>query len=367
MLSDSELIDRILDHIDNNTTDLGEEVWREPTANYASQERFRAEIELLRRTPTPFCPTALLPETGSYVARKAAGTPILVVRGEDGEIRAFINACRHRGMPVADGSGCKRAFVCPYHTWTYATDGRLKNIAGSNGFPGVDIETHGLVQINAKTKGGLVYVNQNGPISESTLEDMPNFFNTNQKYFEEEILTDEANWKLLTETALEGYHIRGLHKNTFYPFGFDNINVVESFGLHSRITFPFKRINQLRDVAPNQREIGGLVTSVYHLFPNTLVSVLSKHSTLTVVEPTSPTSAQMIIYRVTNAQADGSSVSIEEAKNDAMFVKGAGLDEDRAAARSIQQTVTTAANSHLTFGLFEKAIAHFHKALHSNL
>ena len=367
MLSDNELIDRIFDHIDNKTTDLGEEMWREPTINYASEERFRAEIDLLRRTAIPFCPTALLPKNGSYVSRNAAGTPILVVRGEDGEIRAFINACRHRGMPVADGSGCKRAFVCPYHTWTYATDGRLKNIAGSHGFPDVDPATHGLVQISAKEKGGLVYVNQNGPVNEATLKDMPYFFSENQQYFEEEVLTDEANWKLLAETALEGYHIRGLHKNTFYPFGFDNINVVESFGLNSRITFPFKRINQLRDVRRSERVIGGSVTSVYHLFPNTLVSILSKHSTLTVMEPLSPTRANMIIYRVTNAQADGSLVSIEEAKVDAEFVKGTGLDEDRAAARDIQQTITTAANSHLTFGLFEKAIVHFHKSLHSHL
>ena len=367
MLNESELIDRILDHIDNKTTDLGEEVWREPTASYASEERFNTEIELLRRTPTPFCPTAMLPENGSYVARKAAGTPILVVRGEDGEIRAFINACRHRGMSVADGSGCKRAFVCPYHAWTYALDGRLKNISGDNGFPGVDIATHGLVQLGAREKGGLVYVNQSGPVSEDALKDIPDFFGPRQEYFEEEVLADEANWKLLAETAMEGYHIRGLHQKTFYPYGFDNLTVVEHFGLNSRITFPFKRIDQLRDIERSERRIDGLVTSVYNLFPNTLVSILSKHTTLTVFEPISPTSSQLIIYRVTNAHADGSPFSIEEAQVDAEFVKGAGLDEDRAAARSIQQTVTTGANTHLTFGLFEKAIVHFHHALDAHL
>jgi phenylpropionate dioxygenase-like ring-hydroxylating dioxygenase large terminal subunit len=363
LLTDSERIDRILDHIDNKTTDLGEKVWREPVSSYATQERFNAEIELLRRSPTPFCPTAMLPEIGNYVARKAAGTPLLVVRGEDGEIRAFINACRHRGMSVANGSGCKRTFVCPYHAWTYALDGSLKNIAGKDGFAGVDIDAHGLVQVGAREKGGLVYVNQSGPISEDALKDTPNFFGPDQEYFEEEVLVDEANWKLLAETALEGYHIRGLHQKTFYPYGFDNLTLVEYFGLNSRITFPFKRINQLRDIERSKRNISGLVTSVYHLFPNTLVSVLSKHTTLTVFEPISPTSTQMLIYRVTNALEDGSTVSVEEAKVDAEFVKGAGLDEDRAAAQSIQQTVTTEANTHLTFGLFEKAIVHFHQGL----
>ena len=367
MLTDSERIDRILDHIDNKTTDLGEKVWREPTSSYATQERFDAEIELLRRSPIPFCPAAMLPENGSYVARKAAGTPILVVRGEHGELRAFINACRHRGMSVANGSGCKRAFVCPYHAWTYALDGRLKNISGNDGFPGVDRATHGLVQIGAREKGGLIYVNQSGPVSEDALQDIPNFFSSRQEYFEEEVLNDEANWKLLAETAMEGYHIRGLHQKTFYPYGFDNITLVENFGVNSRITFPFKRINQVRDIERSERNISGLVTSVYHLFPNTLVSILSKHSTLTVMEPLSATATQMIIYRVSNSQPDGSTVSLDEAKIDAEFVKGAGLDEDRAAARSIQQTVTTGANTHLTFGLFEKAIVHFHQTLGARL
>lgn len=106
LLDDEESVARIFRHIDNGTTDLGEMVWREPVEHYHSQSRFDAEIDLLRRLPIPFCPSAALPKTGSYIARKAALTPLLVTRGADGKVRAFINACRHRGMQVADGSGC---------------------------------------------------------------------------------------------------------------------------------------------------------------------------------------------------------------------------------------------------------------------
>ena len=111
LLNDQEAIERVFTHIDNGTTDLGDTVWQEPVENYHSQERFDAEIALLRRRPVPFCPSAGLSEIGSYIARKAAGTPLVVVRGRDGKVRAFINACRHRGMQVASGSGCSRAFV----------------------------------------------------------------------------------------------------------------------------------------------------------------------------------------------------------------------------------------------------------------
>ena len=76
-MDDRSVAQRVLDHIANGTTDLGQQVWHEPVANYRSPERLKAEIEsVLRRTPTPFCPSAALPQTGSYVAREAAGIPI---------------------------------------------------------------------------------------------------------------------------------------------------------------------------------------------------------------------------------------------------------------------------------------------------
>ena len=87
--------------------------------NYTSPLRFNAERRLMRRLPIPFCPVAALPNAGSYVARASAGVPLVVVRGEDGSIRAFRNACRHRGMQLADGSGCTKIFRCSYHGWAY--------------------------------------------------------------------------------------------------------------------------------------------------------------------------------------------------------------------------------------------------------
>ena len=105
-MDDQAVIERILSHVRNGTTDLGDEVWREPVENYRSEERFRRELALLRAHPVPFCPSAALREPGAYVARIAAGIPVFAVRGEDGVVRAFRNACRHRGSEVASGAGC---------------------------------------------------------------------------------------------------------------------------------------------------------------------------------------------------------------------------------------------------------------------
>ena len=367
-LNDSDAIERIFNHIDNGTTDLGNTIWKEPVRNYYSQERFDAEIALLRKSPIPYCPSAGLPENGSYIARRASGTPLLVVRGEDGVVRAFINACKHRGMKVADGSGCKKkAFICPYHAWAYGLNGKLKNIPGQEAFPNLDNDNLGLSEISAIEKGGIVYVMQEGKIEDHMLENAIDFFEPEQKMFSYGEVVDEANWKLLTETLLEGYHIKSLHKDTFYPFGLDNINLVETSGPNSRVIFPFKRIEKIRHIEPNERKLNGVATSVFHLFPNASVSILSKHSSLTIMEPLSPSSVKIVSYLVYNPKLNGKEISLEDAEKDAKFVNESGQNEDREAARAIQETVTTSANSYLTFGFFEKAIVNFHQHLTSSL
>ena len=367
LLNDQQAIERIFTHIDNGTTDLGDTAWREPVEHYHSQERFDAEMVMLRSRPIPFCPSAAIPDKGSYIARQSAGTPLVVVRGKDGQVRAFINACRHRGMQVASGSGCSRAFVCPYHAWVYDLDGKLKRIPGQEGFPGLDPEEHGLVEVSAREKGGMVYVMQEGTISPEMLEDALDYFTPAQELFQQTELTDQMNWKLITETLLEGYHIKSLHRKTFYPYGLDNVNLVETYGANARVIFPFRRIEKLRDVAPADRKAEGMLTSVYHVFPNASVSVLSKHSNLTIMEPLSPSSTQMVTYLMTSRLAEENAISIDEAKRDALFVNESGQDEDREAACFIQQTVTTKANTHLTFGYFEKAIVNFHQHLSKSL
>lgn len=367
LLSEQDVAERIFKHIDNKTTDLGDTVWKEPVASYMSLSRFESEIKLLQSKPIVFCPSAMLSDNGAYVARKAAGTPLLIVRGDDGQVRAFVNACRHRGMQVAKNKGCARSFVCPYHAWTYGLDGQLRHIPGQAGFPGVELEDNGLVEVGAAEKGGLIYVNQAGPIDQSMLDDNPDFFDSDQGFLSQSEYLDSVNWKLINETTMEGYHIKSLHKQSFYPYGLDNTNVVETFGLNSRVIYPFKRIEKLRDVQPAERSLNGMITSVYSLFPNVAVSVLSKHTTITIFEPLSPNRTQILIYRVINKNADGSAISLEEAEKDADFVRSTGFDEDREAACDIQEALPGNANTHLTFGHFEKAIVHFHQGLHQQL
>jgi phenylpropionate dioxygenase-like ring-hydroxylating dioxygenase large terminal subunit len=365
-IDDQAVVERVLSHVRDGTTDEGDEVWREPVENYRSEERFRRELALLRRLPVPFCPSAALREPGDYVAREAAGIPILAVRGKDGKLRAFRNACRHRGTEVASGMGCAKSFVCPYHGWTYGLDGRLARVQHERGFPDIDKSTHGLVPVLAQERSGIVFITQSGqPSEQDPGEGLPDLIAADQDLIDTHDNEADFNWKVSIEGSIEGYHIRFGHPETFYPYGYDNLNVVEHSGRNSRVTFPFRRIEKLADVPETERRIEGRVTYVYHLFPNALVTVLSHHTILVVLEPIAPGRTRNIAYSL--AHTGGDPAAKETAKRDAQFVTDTGAPEDRALAESIQRTMQSGANEHFTFGHFESAIVHFHRNLHAAL
>ncbi|MEQ8691001.1 MAG: Rieske 2Fe-2S domain-containing protein, partial [Pseudomonadales bacterium] len=304
---------------------------------------------------------------GSYVARMAAGVPIVVVRDLDGEIRAFRNACRHRGMQLAAGAGCTRIFRCTYHGWAYRLDGRLEYVPGEHGFPELDKSTHGLVPLHdVVVQGGLVFVTQDEPVGPGALESLPDLLTPDQVIFDSSESVSEVNWKLQAEGTLEGYHIKHTHPESFYPYGFDNLNVIETQGPNVRVCFPFRRIEKLRDVPREERALGRTVTLVNHIFPAASVTRLSDHFTLSFAEPETPLRTRYYSYKMTTPTADGaqpSSDRLSQAKKGAAFLADTGLKEDARVIHDIQAAIGSGANQHYTFGRFESAIVHLHKNL----
>ena len=362
LLSDQAVIERVFDHIDNGSTDLGDEIWREPTVNYCSEERFGKELALFRQLPLPFAPSIALPNTGDYIARPVGGVPIVVVRGDDGGLRAFRNACRHRGVTVAQGQGCTRVFTCGYHGWAYGLDGALQHVPHESGFPGLNKSEYGLVPIDGVIeRGGLIFVAIEPPIDDGALVEMPELIGSDQAIFRESDRESEFNWKLNIEATLEGYHIKPTHRETFFPYGYDNMNVVETFGPNARVTFPFRRIEKLRKLAPAERNISGRVTYAYNIFPNASVAMLSNHTVASFSEPLSPTRTRYFSYRIGQKIADGDEEAAARMERDADFVSDTGAKEDAEMVQRIQEGLASGANSHFIYGRFEKAIVNFHQ------
>ena len=371
LMDDAAVAQRILDHIDNGTTDVFDADWREPVANYRSAERLERELaRVFRATPTPFCPSAALPGPGAFLARAAAGTPLLAARGADGRVRVFRNACRHRGAQVACGQGEARAFICPYHAWTYGLDGALRGAPHEQqGFPGLDKAAHGLVAVHAVEHGGLVFVTQ----ARTTCADsgggddvtaLPVLLGADLRLFSTREQVSDANWKIAAEGFLEGYHIMPTHRETFYPVQFDNLNVVEQFGRNSRVTFPYRNVERLRALPPDQREVGGVLTYVYHLFPNVIIATFPRRTIMSVLEPDGIGRTRTVTYSLARAsQLDTDRPAVDQATD---FVN-AGAREDQAVVESIQRGRASGANEVFTFGRFEGASVRFHRNLHALL
>jgi phenylpropionate dioxygenase-like ring-hydroxylating dioxygenase large terminal subunit len=370
MLADDQtVVQRILDHIDHETTDLSEAGWREPVVHYRSEDRLKAELaQVLRRHPVPFCPSAALPREGSYLARDAALTPILAVRGKDGRVRAFRNACRHRGTQLASGTGCEKAFVCRYHGWTYGLDGSLRHVPHEYGFLGLDKSTRGLVPVACAERSGLVFVTQDTRVpADVSLDDLPPLIEPHWQLVDTSEREVPANWKILAEGFLEGYHIRSTHPETFYPLQFDNLNVVETFGPNSRVAFPYQAINKLRTMPAAGWTAEGTLTYVYHLFPNAIVATFPVNRFLVVLEPLAIDRTLLITYLLARP---GEADRRTEASTRPLNLRGlelvdAGGAEDRAVACAVQRGLASGANEFLEFGRFEGAITHFHRVLHA--
>lgn len=365
LADDPTVIQRVLDHIDNRSTDLAEASWREPIENYRSPERFAAELDLvLRRHPVGFCPSAALAAPGSFVAREAAGTPVIAVRGRDGEVRAFVNACSHRGAQVAcESTGCVKAFVCPYHGWTYGLDGGLRGVPHADGFPDVDKSASGLTPLEATERGGVVFVSQQPatPARAAELDQLPLLIPERFRFVKVDQLDVAANWKITVEGFLEGYHIRSTHPDTFYPIQYDNLNVVESFGRNNRVTFPYRNIEALRAVEPAERTAEGRLTYAYHLFPNVIVATQPGRMVMIVLEPLTVASTRFVTYTLSD-HYDGSPEADETVKDEESFA-ARGAAQDRAIITSIQRSLTANPRELFEFGLFEGAIGHFHREL----
>lgn len=362
VLDDPAVIQRIFDHIDRETTDLSD-VWSlVPVEHYRSPERFASERAVFHRWPTPFCPSAALPEPGSFVAREAAGTPLLAVRGKDGRVRAFRNACRHRGMRVADGSGCAKAFVCRYHGWTYGLDGHLQHVPHAHGFPGLDPAATGLVPVEVTETRGLVFVRQTHGLGDAGLEELPPLVPEHFRLVRVSEQELPVNWKLVMDGFLEGYHIRSTHRDTFYPVQFDNLTVVETFGRNHRVTFPYRTIDKLRDVPPEERRVDGRVlTFVYHLFPNVILATFPEQMKLVAVEPLAHDRMKFVVYTLTGRREDETD-GMKEVERAGDF-SNAGAIEDAAVALGIQRGLESGANEFFELGRFEGALTDFHRSL----
>jgi Rieske 2Fe-2S family protein len=159
-----------------------------------------------------------LPNPGDYLTSTAGSQPVLVLRDEQGELRAFRNVCRHRGSRLLSGSGqCGKAIRCRYHGWTYRTDGELIGVPEGRSILGLDKSQLGLFPARVETFCGLVFVNLDvhaTPLAEQLTglaERLAPYGIDKLEPYGEWHNTQPSNWKIVIDNYNEGYHVPIAH------------------------------------------------------------------------------------------------------------------------------------------------------------
>jgi choline monooxygenase len=183
---------------------------------YSSPEILRREQELIFRGAWHYAgPLAWAADPGDRFPCRAGLAPVVVVRDGDGELRAFLNVCRHRGSVIVKERGAGRSLQCPYHAWTYGLDGCLRAAPRSEREHEFEPAELGLRPVLVDTWGPCVFVNADldaAPLAES-LGPIPSLIDAGALAFRERADMElDANWKVAVENYLECYHCPVAHK-----------------------------------------------------------------------------------------------------------------------------------------------------------
>lgn len=193
-----------------------------PRRRYTDPRLYDLELErVFRGTWLPVANACELPKPGSYLTFDLGYAPVVVVRGKDNVIRAFLNSCAHRGAPVArEASGCASRLTCRYHAWTYDLEGNLLGIPGKQDFGGLDRTGLGLRALRCEQWGELVFISfaqDAAPLDEWLApfdRRYRNIVSTPLRLADRRSRTLECNWKAAVEAFYEGYHLPSTHTQT---------------------------------------------------------------------------------------------------------------------------------------------------------
>ena len=269
-----------------------------PNAIFTGQERFDAEqARIFRRFPVPVTVSALLPEPGMVVAHDGYGVPLMIARTKSGEVKAFLNACQHKGSKLLEDCEVHRRgrVTCPYHAWTYGIDGKLIGVARNEAFLNLDKEKRSLVELPAKEWGGVIYVQLDGDpnpdwsqLHPQIAEDFAALGIPDAHVYGRKTFDLKANWKVILEPFLEGYHVQRLHAASIGDLFQDAPNIVDMFGANIRqVSGRIGYVPAMLDADPAQN-IHKLVTHAYTAFPNCVVVTSQYYTSVMILMPREP-------------------------------------------------------------------------------
>ena len=281
---------RLVDLIQGeDKSDFGEDLMELDPRVYTDPDRFEAERRVIfRDVPLLVALSGELREPGDRVLFDAAGPPILIVRGEDGALRAFLNLCTHRGARLVSSCDRTKRLLCPFHGWTFDLEGRVAGIPLARAFEGMDRAARGLVRVPVAERHGMVFVRarpagsgESGAPGEEPL-DLAAFLGPIDPLLEAldlgslrriraDRLEVQSNWKLALDMGRENYHVPAVHAKTLSPNLYPHVTAFDLYGPHSRFSGASRDFADL--VGKPERDWPEMsYQAVHYLFPNTTLS-----------------------------------------------------------------------------------------------
>ncbi len=339
-------------------------IFTDPARHALEQDR------IFRRLPVPITLSARLPEPGSVLAHDGYGPPVLLTRDKHGQVRAFLNACQHKGSKIVETCEPHKTgrLVCPYHAWTYRLDGQLIGVPRQETFAGLDKAERGLAELPCAESGGLIWVQLDrrakpdfSSLSEQLAADFQAMGIPTAHIYGHRRFDLKANWKLVLEPFLEGYHVQRLHAQSIGDMFADVPNVYDRFGRHTRqisgkVNFSPEMLNG------EVRNIHDIVTHAYLAFPNTVIVTSPYYISVMIIMPTSEAASKVDYFMLTPSAPDNPKAEDLYARSYELILKVFGTEDFRAAEIS-QEGLNSGALDDVVYGGLERAIPDYYQTL----
>ena len=365
------IIEEILELAANGTTHMLPKVVNNPVTNYTDPAQLEREISVLfRNFPLIIAHSSELKEPGQFVTHDDTGVPILVTRTQSGQVKAFLNVCRHRGARLKnEPCGHTRTFSCPYHAWTYGLDGQLRGMPQPTGFEGVDRSQLSLVELPIFERFGMIWVVpsvRSQPVDiDAWLAPMSEQLHgldlSEHVIFKKWALNRDMSWRLALEGFQESYHFCSAHRNTACAAYLNNQSVHLNFDPHVRHAVPLPKVEELRERAPEDWEYRPYFMTQNYIFPANFVQVQTDHVYVHTIVPTGPGTCvfQCMMLIPETPQTEKS----ERYWNKNYELIRTVFDEDFVIGEGIQKGLETGANQHFVFGRYECGLHFGQKAI----
>ncbi|MDF7774812.1 aromatic ring-hydroxylating dioxygenase subunit alpha [Sphingomonas sp. AOB5] len=366
-----EILDRLNHNYDANSETLADSDMFHRATTYSDPDYLAAEQTVLRQNPVIIGHSSSLPNAGDFLTDRSLGLPILLSRQTDGSLKALLNICRHRGSPVClEKSGNAKIFVCPYHAWSYRSDGSLLR-APSVAFPSVEGEVGSMVELPVEERHGLIWVvgtpgatiDVAAHLGPEIDADFSSFGLGDLVLERDAVLTEDLNWKYILDGFLEVYHIPKLHTLSIAPYIHGKYSLFDRFGPHGRLVAARKSLDPIRREVEQGPDFMKHVAVNYQLFPNTIIVWQGDHFEIWTSYPDGdPSRCTVRVQSLTTRAMAAPEYKARWDRNWDILI-GTVVSEDWAISKTVQSGIPYLTEDRVILGRNEPGMQHFHGML----